>query len=205
MESFRSISAVAAPLMRINIDTDQIIPGRFLIAQTKDHLAASLFANWRYKGDDKTQDPAFVLNREPYRKAQVLIVDRNFGCGSSRETAPMALRAWGIRAVIAPLFGGIFYNNCFRNGIVPVVLPAEVVHALAAEVEASQGARRITVDLEKQTVQLADGQTHSFTVAERPRQMLLKGQDEIDLTLGALPAIEAFRAEDRRKRPWAYL
>ena len=204
MESFVRVAAVAAPLMRINIDTDQIIPARFLISQGREHLARSLFANWRYTGDDKTENPEFVLSRQPYRRAEILIADRNFGCGSSRESAPQSLRAWAIRSVIAPSFGGIFFNNCFRNGIVPVALPAEVVATLAAEVEAAQGAKPVTVDLEALAVTTPEGGRHDFVIAERPRRLRLEGLAEIGLTLGDIGAIERHRSADRVRRPWVY-
>ncbi len=165
--------------------------------------APSLFAYWRYIGD-REPNPNFILNREPWNKARILLADRNFGCGSSRETAPMALRAWGFRAVIAPSFGGIFYNNCFRNGLLPVELPIEDIKEIAAQMESAQGHARTIVDLENQTVTAPDGTAFSFRTPSVLRDMLLLGIDEIDLTLRRQREIEVFRAGDRARRPWAY-
>jgi 3-isopropylmalate/(R)-2-methylmalate dehydratase small subunit len=203
MEALTRVSGIAAPLLRINIDTDQIIPAFFLGGTDAKGYGAHLFNGWRFLADG-SPNPDFILNREPYTKAQVLLADRNFGCGSSRERAPKALREFGFRAVIAPSFGGIFFNNCYRNGIVPVELPIENVREIAAEVEAAGGNAQVTVDLEKQIVTSPGGTEYSFTAPETLRQMLLLGVDEISLTLGRLDEIEAFRKQDRKRRPWAY-
>ncbi len=203
MEALTRVSGIAAPLLRINIDTDQIIPALFLGGTDAKGYGAHLFNGWRFLADG-SPNPDFILNREPYTKAQVLLADRNFGCGSSRERAPKALREFGFRAVIAPSFGGIFFNNCYRNGIVPVELPIENVREIAAEVEAAGGNAQVTVDLEKQIVTSPGGTEYSFTAPETLRQMLLLGVDEISLTLGRLDEIEAFRKQDRKRRPWAY-
>lgn len=203
MEAFRHVSGVAAPLLRINIDTDQIIPALFLGGTDAKGYGAHLFHHWRFLPDG-SPNPDFVLNRVPYDGAQVLLADRNFGCGSSRERAPKALREFGFRAVVAPSFGGIFYNNCFRNGMVPVELPIEHIRTIAQEVEASQGTGLVTVDLEQQSVISPSGQAWSFTVPQALRAMLLDGMDEIALTLQRLPEIERFRAADRERRSWAY-
>ena len=144
------------------------------------------------------------VGREPYAHAQVLLADRNFGCGSSRERAPKALREFGFRAVIAPSFGGIFQNNCYRNGIVPVELTIEAVRTIAAEVEAAGGHAPVTVDLERQVVVTAAGVAFSFTAPATLRELLLNGVDEIALTLRRHDEIEAFRRRDRLRRPWAY-
>jgi 3-isopropylmalate/(R)-2-methylmalate dehydratase small subunit len=203
MEQFVRISAIAAPLMRINIDTDQIIPARFLVRTSDEGIGEGLFADWRTRADG-TQNPDFVLNRAPFDRAGILVADRNFGCGSSREGAPKALRDRGFRAVIAPSFGGIFYNNSFRNGLLPVELPDEAVHALAAEIERGGGTRPVTVDLASQQVTTPEGRTLRFVVPPRLREMLLAGLDEVGYTLSRGDAIEAFRAVDRARRPWAY-
>jgi 3-isopropylmalate/(R)-2-methylmalate dehydratase small subunit len=203
MEQFVRISAIAAPLMRINIDTDQIIPARFLVRTSDEGIGEGLFADWRTRADG-TPNPDFVLNRAPFDRAGILVADRNFGCGSSREGAPKALRDRGFRAVIAPSFGGIFYNNSFRNGLLPVELPDEAVHALAAEIERSGGARPVTVDLASQQVTTPEGRILRFVVPPRLREMLLAGLDEVGYTLSRGDAIEAFRAVDRARRPWAY-
>ena len=203
MESFRSVTAVAAPMMRINIDTDQIIPTLFLGGTDAKGYGKHLFHHHRYLVGG-APNPDFILNQPPYDRAQVLLADRNFGCGSSRERAPKALREFGFRAVIAPSFGGIFFNNCWRNGMVPVELPIEDVRAIVAEVEASGGKGEVTVDLEAQCVMSPGGKRYPFTSPETLRNMLLDGVDEIDLTLRRGDEIERFRDADRARRPWAY-
>ncbi len=206
MESFVRITGIAAPLLRINIDTDQIIPGPEIMRSTDESYArwgTGLFANWRYLAD-RRPDPSFVLNQPPYDRAVILLADRNFGCGSSRETAPMALRAFGFRSVIAPSFGGIFFNNCFRNGVLPVELPIEQVARIADQVRAARGDAAVTVDLQAQEVTAPDGARHPFVTPPTLRAMLLAGEDEISLTLARAAKIDAFRAADRQRRPWAY-
>jgi 3-isopropylmalate/(R)-2-methylmalate dehydratase small subunit len=205
MESFTSVTGTAVPFMRINIDTDQITPGPEILRGRADGYRSSLFARWRYLDMDKRiPDPDFILNREPWKDAAILLADRNFGCGSSRESAPQALRAFGFRSVIAPSFGGIFFNNSFRNGLLPVELPIEDVRRLAEQVEASGGKARLTVDLEAQRVTGPDGATYAFRAPSVLREMLLAGVDEIDLTLSRAIEIAAFRDQDRAERPWAY-
>ena len=203
MESLRSVTGIAAPLMRTNIDTDQIIPALFLGGTDAKGYGANLFNGWRFLPDGKP-NPDFVLNQPPYDKAQILLADRNFGCGSSRERAPKALREFGFRAVIAPSFGGIFFNNCYRNGIVPVELPVEAVREIVAEVEASKGEGKVTVDLEAQQVRSPGGRSYAFSAPPTLRQMLLEGMDEVAMTLARRPEIDAFRDRDRARRPWAY-
>jgi len=203
MEAFRSVTGIAAPLLRINIDTDQIIPALFLGGTDAKGYGANLFNGWRFLTDG-SPNPEFILNQSPYDHAQVLLADRNFGCGSSRERAPKALREFGFRAVVAPSFGGIFYNNCWRNGIVPVELPIEDVRAIASEVEASRGEASVTVDLEARSVTSPSGKVFRFSAPETLRQMLLHGVDEIALTLRRRAELDAYRARDRAMRPWAY-
>ena len=203
MESLRSITGIAAPLLRANIDTDQIIPALFLGGTDAKGYGANLFNGWRFLPDGRP-NPGFILNQPPYDRAQVLLADRNFGCGSSRERAPKALREFGFRAVIAPSFGGIFFNNCWRNGIVPVELPIEQVREIAAEVQAADGAAPVTVDLEAQQVSTAGGKRYAFAAPATLRRMLLEGVDEIALTLARGEEIDRFRAGDRARRPWAY-
>lgn len=204
METFVSVTGVAAPMMQINIDTDQIIPARYLGGTDAKGYGAHLFANARFLPDGQP-NPAFILNQAPYDHAQVLLADRNFGCGSSRERAPKALREFGIRCVVAPSFGGIFFNNCFRNGLLPVVLPIEAVRQLANQVNASRGSAPVTVDLQTQTVtQPESGLRFAFQAPETLRQMLLMGVDEIDQTLAQRATIDAWRQADRARRPWAY-
>lgn len=205
LEQFVRVTGTAAPIMRINIDTDQIAPSRELIRVHKDGYGQGLFSEWRYTDPiNRVENPDFILNQEPYRHAVVLISDRNFGCGSSREAAAALIRGFGFRSVIAPSFGGIFYNNCFRNGIVPVILAQEQVHGLAKQVEESGGHAQLSVDLKSLTVTDPYGRAYAFTVPANGRQMLLEGVDEIDLTLKRSAEIAAFRRQDRTRRPWAW-
>jgi 3-isopropylmalate/(R)-2-methylmalate dehydratase small subunit len=204
MEKFSRHSGYGAPLMQINIDTDQIIPSRFLPrTSTPNGLGEGLFAEWRTRPDG-TANPDFILNRVPWSGATVLLAGRNFGCGSSREGAPKALRQCGFRVVIAPSFGDIFYGNCFRNGIVPVALPEEVVTALANRAMTQGAQATLEVDLGEQTVSTAQGEVYTFQSPARLRAMLLDGLDEIDLTLTMQADIEAYRRRDAPRRPWAY-
>jgi 3-isopropylmalate/(R)-2-methylmalate dehydratase small subunit len=203
MESFTRVTGIAVPMLRINIDTDQITPGKELVRAASEGYEPSLFAYWRYIGD-REPNPDFILNREPWKNGKILLADRNFGCGSSRESAPKALREWGFRAVIAPSFGGIFFNNSFRNGLLPVELPIEQVREIAGQMEAAEGNAQVTVDLEQERVTAPDGQIFAFRTPAVLRQMLLNGVDEIDLTLSRAAEISAFRETDRAKRPWAY-
>jgi len=203
MESLKSVTGIAAPMMRINIDTDQIIPTLFLGGTDAKGYGKHLFHHHRYLADG-SPNPEFILNQPPYDRAQVLLADRNFGCGSSRERAPKALREFGFRAVIAPSFGGIFFNNCYRNGIVPVELAIEDVRRIVDEVEAARGEAQVTVDLEAQSVTSPGGRRFAFAAPGTLREMLLQGVDEIELTLSKKVDIERFRAHDRARRPWAY-
>ena len=179
-EQFTRLTAIAAPYEPANVDTDQILPARFLKQPRSAGYAGLLFHDLR-------QDPAFVLNRAPYDRAQILVASENFGCGSSREGAAYAFRDAGFRAIVAPSFGDIFFNNCLRNGVVPARLPAEVCGDLRRRIAEAPGTE-ITVDLE---AQLVDGR-HAFAVDPFLRDMLLKGMDEIGLTQSMLPEIEAF-------------
>jgi 3-isopropylmalate/(R)-2-methylmalate dehydratase small subunit len=203
MEALRNVTGIAAPMLRINIDTDQIIPALFLGGTDAKGYGAHLFNGWRFLADG-TPNPEFILNQPPYDHARILLADRNFGCGSSRERAPKALREFGFRAVIAPSFGGIFFNNCYRNGIVPVELRIEEVRQIADEVEAARGEADVTVDLEAQVVTSPTGRRFPFTAPQTLRQMLLLGVDEISLTLSRGADIERYREGDRARRPWAY-
>ncbi|NMM76917.1 3-isopropylmalate dehydratase small subunit [Rhodococcus sp. SRB_17] len=204
MERFVKLRGIALPMMLVNIDTDQITPGKELVrAKLDGKYARALFSNQRYLADG-SPDPDFILNREPWNQATFLLADRNFGCGSSRESAPKALRDWGFRAIIAPSFGGIFYNSSFRNGLLPVELPIEQVKEIARQMRAADGREQITVDLESQTVTAPDGRRYSFNTPSVLRTMLLEGQDEIAITLARRVEIDAFRTKDRALRPWAY-
>jgi 3-isopropylmalate/(R)-2-methylmalate dehydratase small subunit len=203
MEALRRVTGIAAPLLRINIDTDQMIPTIFLGSTDAKGYGAHLFHWWRFKPDGSL-NPEFLLNLRPYDRAQILLADRNFGCGSSRERAPKALREFGFRSVIAPSFGGIFYNNCWRNGIVPVELSIEQIRQIAEEVQAAGGEAAITVDLEALYVRSAGGLDFRFDAPATLRDMLMQGVDEIALTLSHGNEINNFRVADRTHRPWAY-
>jgi len=206
MERLVRVSGIAAPLLRINVDTDQIIPGPEIMASVDESYARwgrGLFANWRYD-EQRRLRPEFILNQEPWARSIILLADRNFGCGSSREPAPKALRGFGFRAILAPSFGGIFYSNSFRHGLLPVELPIEQVNELARQMEAAGGNASVTVDLGEQRVTAPDGQTFGFHTPLLLRGMLLEGLDEIDQTLSLSPEITAFRQRDVHKRPWTY-
>jgi 3-isopropylmalate/(R)-2-methylmalate dehydratase small subunit len=210
METLKRVRGIALPMLRQNIDTDQIIPVVELTRATEffnsyERWGPGLFAYWRYTDiDARTPNPDFILNKAPWSRASILLADRNFGCGSSREGAPMALRGYGFRAVIAPSFAGIFYGNCFRHGLLPVELPIEQIAELARQSEASGGTAEVTVDLERMVVVAPDATTFAFRTPDALRRMLLDGLDEIDRTLADGKSIEAFRATDARKRPWIY-
>ena len=191
MEPFTNVTAAAAPLDLPNIDTDRVIPARFL-RRPQDQYAGLLFHDVRFD-DQGNEREDFVLNQAPFREAKVLVVADNFGCGSSREAAVWALQAHGIRSVIAPSLGDIFHENCYKNGLLPVILPPEIVADLRRQLHANPGAS-ITVDLESQTVTAPDGQTHRFNVDAFRKQALLSGQDEIALTLSYEREIAAFEA-----------
>jgi 3-isopropylmalate/(R)-2-methylmalate dehydratase small subunit len=206
VQPFTSLTAVAAPLLRANVDTDAIIPSREMKTVAKTGLAAGLFAGWRYlDGGDRTPDPAFVLNQPAYRNARILLAGDNFGCGSSREHAVWALAEYGFRALIAPSFAPIFYLNCVRNGVLPVRLPAGIVPALAEAIRADPATRTVTVDLESRRVTGPDGAAWEFEIEPEAREMLLAGLDAIDVTLRDRDAIAAFQSRDRKLRPWIYL
>jgi 3-isopropylmalate/(R)-2-methylmalate dehydratase small subunit len=200
MEPFARLTAVAAPMDLPNIDTDRIIPARFLRRPREAGYGPLLFHDVRFEADG-TEKPDFVLNRPGYRAAAILVTAENFGCGSSREMAVWALLDHGIRVVIGPSFGDIFFENCFKNGLLAVVLPAETVAALRRALTDRPGAT-LTVDLEAQTITGPDGSPIRFEIDGLRRQALLTGQDELALTLEHLPAIEAFEARRRHEMPW---
>ena len=193
MEPFRTWTGVAAVLDRANVDTDQIIPKRFLKSIERTGFERALFADWRFRADG-SDDPAFVLNQAPYRSASVLVAGPNFGCGSSREHAPWALRDFGIRAVVAPSFADIFRSNCVENGLVTAECAEADVAALMRAIEASEG-YRVTIDLESQTVRGDGGLAFAFAIARASRERLLKGADAIALTLEHEAAIARYEAE----------
>ena len=200
MDKFTRLEAVAAPLPIVNVDTDMIIPKDYLKTIKRTGLAEGLFAEMRLN-EDGSEKPDFVLNRPAYRNAEILVAGDNFGCGSSREHAPWALKDFGIRAVIAPSYADIFHNNCFKNGILPIVLPQESVDALMEDAEKGENAR-ITVDLEAQTVTSTDGTTYPFEVDAFKKHCLINGLDDIGLTEQKADAIAGFEAEAAAARPW---
>jgi 3-isopropylmalate/(R)-2-methylmalate dehydratase small subunit len=201
---FTKLTAIAAPIMRSNIDTDVVIRIERLVGNSvRGTLGKWAFGSLRYLPDG-SENPGFILNREPYRQAEILITGPNFGCGSSREGAVWSLQELGIRAIIGSGFGDIFFANCFQNGILPIVVDKAIVDGLAAEVEHTQGAGRIGVDLEEQTITSPTGQRHRFEIDPRRRAGLLEGLDEIALTLRREHEIQAFQASDRAERPWIH-
>ena len=200
MEKFTTLTAVAAPLPMINVDTDKIIPKQFLKTIARTGLAKGLFYELRYDEAGNPKD-GFVLDHPAYENAQILVAGENFGCGSSREHAPWALLDFGIRCVIAPSFGDIFHNNCFKNGILPIVLPQEQVDLLMDD--AHRGANAvITVDLEKHEITGPDGGIIHFHVDGHCRHCLLHGLDDIGLTLEKDDKIESFESQRQLSHPW---
>ena len=202
MDSFIRVTGAAVPLMRINIDTEVVIPMNRLVEHKRGELGRFCFEAWRY-GPDGNENPDFVLNRPRFRGAKILVTGENFGCGSSREHAVWSLSDFGFRCVIAPSFGDIFYWNCFQNGVLPIRLPEVEVKTLAAEIEASESAL-MTVDLETQAITTPTGRIVAFTSDPERRTALLEGIDEIGLTLKLDSQIRAHQARDRESRPWIY-
>jgi 3-isopropylmalate/(R)-2-methylmalate dehydratase small subunit len=200
MEAFTRLTAVAVPIDLPNVDTDRVVPARFLRKPRGPEYARFLFHDVRFD-EDGSEKGDFVLNRPAYRAARIVVAADNFGCGSSREAAVWALEAYGIRAVIAPSLGDIFHENCFKNGVLAVILPADVVGDLRRQLHEHPGAT-MTVDLDAQTVRGPDGRAHRFEVDGFRKQMLLSGQDEIALTLGYESAIAAYEARRRVEAPW---
>lgn len=200
MEKFNKLTGIAAPLPLINIDTDMIIPKQFLKTIKRSGLGANLFDEMRFTPDGE-EIADFVLNLPQYRSAEILVAGDNFGCGSSREHAPWALLDFGIRCVISTSFADIFYSNCFKNGILPVALPAAAVEVLMRDAEKGANAR-ISIDLEAQTVTSSDGESFEFAVDPFKKHCLLNGLDDIDLTLEKSTAIDSFEKKASIERPW---
>lgn len=199
-EPFTTLTALPAPLIRDNIDTDQIIPSREMKSTGKTGLADGLFAGWRYTDPERRDpDPGFVLNDPQFAAAAILLGGENFGCGSSREHAVWALAEYGVRAIIAVSFAPIFRGNCVRNGIVPVALDRAAIR----RIEAARS--EVAIDLPAQRVELPDGTGWEFEIGEEAKAMLLEGLDAIDLTLTKADEIAAWQQADRRARPWIYL
>ncbi len=200
MEKFTRLTGVAAPLPMANVDTDMVIPKTYLKGTERTGLGKHLFAEMRFD-QDGSERPDFVLNRPAWRQAQILIAFENFGCGSSREHAPWALRDFGISCVIAPSFADIFFNNCFKNGILPLVLPKAVCAQLIDDAERGANAT-LTIDLETQELTRPDGQRIAFEVEPSRRSRLLEGLDEIGTTIAKADRIDTFEAKIRRNQPW---
>ena len=190
MDKFEKLSGIAAPMPLINIDTDMIIPKVFLKTIKRSGLGVNLFDEMRYQ-DDGSENPDFVLNKPQYRETEILVAGDNFGCGSSREHAPWAIKDFGIRCVISTSYADIFFNNCFKNGILPIVLPKAQVDVLMKDAEKGSNAR-IEVDLEAQTVTTSDGETFSFEVDAFKKHCLLNGLDDIGLTMEKAASIDAY-------------
>ena len=200
MDKFTTLTSVAAPMPVINIDTDMIIPKQFLKTILRTGLGKSLFYEMRYH-EDGTENPDFVLNQPAWRNAQILVAGDNFGCGSSREHAPWALLDFGIRCVISTSFADIFYNNCFKNGILPVVVAEDELEKLLDDARRGQNAT-LTVDLESQTIKGPDGGTITFEIDPFRKHCLLNGLDDIGLTLEKAPHIDSFESGMGNTRPW---
>ncbi len=206
MKKFTELTAIAAPLLRINIDTDIIIPSREMKRVSKQGLSDGLFANWRYtEPGGREENAEFILNQAPYRQAQIILTGENFGCGSSREHAVWALAEWGIRCVVAPSFGAIFQGNCVRNGILPVVLDNALVESLAEMVQADPANNQLSVSLRTCELTGPDGHRYGFDISPADREMLMEGLDAIAVTRKRDDEILAFQARDRLRRPWVYL
>ncbi|MDD2814848.1 MAG: 3-isopropylmalate dehydratase small subunit [Thiotrichaceae bacterium] len=211
MQAFTTLNGLVAPLDRANVDTDAIIPKQFLKSIYRTGFGVNLFDEWRYldhgePGQDCSNRPLnsdFVLNNARYQGAEILLARQNFGCGSSREHAPWALLDYGFRALIAPSYADIFYNNCFKNGILPIVLSEEVVDSLFQEVASSAG-YRLTIDLAAQTVNTPSGKSHPFNIDDFRKHCLFHGLDDIGLTLQHANAIKTYEAQRRQQAPWLF-
>ena len=211
MDKFEILKGIVAPIDRPNVDTDAIIPKQFLKSIKRSGFGPNLFDEWRYldhgePGKDNSNRPLnqkFVLNQPRYQGAKILLARENFGCGSSREHAPWALEDYGFRVIIAPSFADIFFNNCFKNGILPIVLDAAVVDKLFEEVAANEG-YQLVVDLEQQTISKPDGTVISFDVDAFRKHRLLNGLDDIGLTMQHADEIKAYEAKRKQDRPWLF-
>jgi 3-isopropylmalate/(R)-2-methylmalate dehydratase small subunit len=202
MDKFTTLDGIAAPLPMINVDTDKIIPKQFLKTIKRTGLGKALFDEMRYRNDG-SENPDFILNKPAYRQAKIMVAGENFGCGSSREHAPWALLDFGIRCVIASSFADIFYNNCFKNGILPIKLPQEIVDELMDDARKGANAR-LTVDLEKQTITRPDGGIVKFEIDGFRKHCLLNGLDDVGLTLQKAPAIGSFEEKNKLSQPWLW-
>ena len=200
MEKFNKLTGIAAPMPLVNIDTDMIIPKQFLKTIKRSGLGANLFDEMRFDLEGN-EIPGFVLNKKAYRNAEIIVAGENFGCGSSREHAPWALIDFGIKCVISTSYADIFYNNCFKNGILPIVLKAEEVEELMKDSQKGENAR-IMVDLEAQTVHSSDGVEFSFVIDKFKKHCLLNGLDDIGLTMEKVSSIDEFEQRYQKQMPW---
>ena len=200
MDKFTTLTGIAAPMPLVNIDTDMIIPKQFLKTIHRSGLGKNLFDEMRFNADG-SEVADFILNQPAYRASQIIVAGDNFGCGSSREHAPWALLDYGIRCVISTSFADIFYNNCFKNGILPIVMPQEIVDVLMEDARKGANAR-MTVDLENLTVTTSDGQSFAFELDPFRRHCLLNGLDDIGLTMEKSTAIDTFETQMAQSRPW---
>lgn len=211
MKKFTQVTGIVAPMDRANVDTDMIIPKQFLKSIKRSGFGKNLFDELRYLDEgvpdqdcsNRPKNPDFVLNQPRYEGASILLARQNFGCGSSREHAPWALDDYGFRAIIAPSFADIFFNNCFKNGLLPIVLPEEVVDSLFRECYEQEG-YQLTIDLERQVIVKPNGEEIAFGVDEFRRHCLLHGLDDIGLTLEQADAIRAYEERKRQETPWLF-
>ena len=203
MEAFRTVEGTAIPLMEANVDTDVIIPIQHLVGTGRTGLGEHAFSRRRYLPDG-SDNPDFIPNQGAYKGSNIMLAAENFGCGSSREGAVWALMGMGIRCVIAPSFGDIFFANCFQNGLLPVRLPIEAIRRIAEQTEEAPGNARTTVDLERKVVITPRGESIPFAVDDRKREAMLDGLDDISLTMKHADAIAAWREKDKEGRGWAW-
>ena len=203
MKPFNTMSGIAAPLMRINIDTDTIIPSREMKTVSKKGLASGLFADWRYISvESREENPDFILNQFPYNQAKILLSGSNFGCGSSREHAVWAIYEWGIKVIIAPSFGSIFYNNCIKNGVLPINLDEEKIASINHFVAIDPMKNKLYIDLNNRIINYDKETIEHFPIDEQDQAFLINGLDQIDQTLNKISLINDFEETHRGKNPW---
>ena len=203
MKPFKNISGIAAPLMRINIDTDTIIPSREMKTVSKKGLASGLFADWRYiSTESREENPDFILNQFPYNQAKILLSGSNFGCGSSREHAVCAINEWGIKVIIAPSFGSIFYNNCIKNGVLPINLDEEKIASINNFVSIDPVKNKLHINLNNRIINYDKETIENFPIDEQDQEFLINGLDQIDQTLKKISLINNFEEAHRGQNPW---
>ena len=203
MKPFKNISGIAAPLMRINIDTDTIIPSREMKTVSKKGLASGLFADWRYiSTESREENPDFILNQFPYNQAKILLSGSNFGCGSSREHAVWAINEWGIKVIIAPSFGSIFYNNCIKNGVLPINLDEEKIASINNFVSIDPVKNKLHINLNNRIINYGKETIENFPIDEQDQEFLINGLDQIDQTLKKISLINNFEEAHRGQNPW---